>query len=64
MILVKNKIARSVLEDNPDLLSDKEEKSQHGLGVKQIKALTEKYDGLCDFYEQDQYFCACVFIPE
>lgn len=64
MILVKNKIAHSVLEDNPDLISDKEEKSLHGMGVKKIRALTEKYDGLCDFYEKEHYFCACVFIPE
>lgn len=63
-ILVKNRIARSVLETNKDLISQKEEKALHGFGVKQIKALAEKYDGLCDFYEKDHYFCVCVFIPE
>lgn len=64
MILVKNKISQSVLDANSQLISGKKEKHLHGFGVKQIKVLVEKYNGLCDFYEEDNYFCACVFIPE
>ena len=63
-ILVKNRIARSVLSDNPNLRTDKEDKDRHGMGVKKIRELTEKYEGLCDFYEEDKFFCASVFIPQ
>lgn len=62
-ILVKNQISRSVLDGNPKLLSSKPEKGSHGMGVPQIRGITKKYEGMCDFYEEDGYFCACVFIP-
>ena len=62
-MLVKNKISCSVLERNPELLSSKPEKDSHGMGIPQIRSITEKYDGMSDFYEEDGYFCACVFIP-
>lgn len=61
-ILVKNKIGKSVLQVNPHLESTKEEKDVHGMGIRQIQELVKKYDGLCDFFEEDGYFCASVFI--
>lgn len=63
-ILVKNRIQKSVLSINSDLVSGKDDKKHHGFGVKQIKSIVEKYEGMCDFYEEDNYFCACAFIPE
>ena len=62
-ILIKNKIGRSVLDSNPLLISSKLEKGSHGMGVSQIRSITEKYGGLCDFYEENGSFCACAFIP-
>ena len=61
-ILVKNSISQSVLSENPQLLSTKEGAS-HGMGIVQIKAIVEKYYGLCDFYEEENWFCAGAFIP-
>lgn len=63
-MIVKNKISSSVLEKNPSLQSRKADKKNHGMGVSQIKSLTEKYCGISDFYEKDGFFCACSFIPE
>lgn len=62
-ILVKNKISVSVLAANPDLSTTKADGASHGMGIPQIKAITAKYGGMCDFYEEDGYFCACAFIP-
>ena len=62
-ILVKNKITDSVLGKNPGLATKKTDKERHGMGVSQIKDIAGKYQGLCDFYEEDGFFCACVFIP-
>ncbi len=62
-IVVKNRIKSSVLETNPNLETTKEDKAEHGKGVAQIRQITEKYDGMCDFYEEDGFFVACAFIP-
>ena len=64
-ICVKNKIADSVLRENPDLLSTKEaEDDMHGIGILRIKEIVENYHGMYDVYEMDGFFCVAVFIPE
>ena len=60
---VKNKIDCSVLSDNPDLATTKEEKDKHGVGTGQIKTITEKYGGMVDIYEDAGMFCVSVMIP-
>ena len=50
-IAVKNSIDQSVLERNPELRTSKTEQG-HGLGIKQIRAIVEKYDGELDIYEE------------
>ncbi len=62
-ILVKNTISQSVLAENPDLKTTKSDGTSHGMGIPQIKAITEKYGGMCDFYEEGDCFCVCAFIP-
>lgn len=63
IILIKNTISESILKSNPKLQSNKEASDLHGYGVGQINNLTKKYDGLCDFYEEEGLFCACVMFP-
>lgn len=63
-ILIQNSIGRSVLAENPELRSTKPNLEKHGYGIRQIKLIAEKYDGLCRFYEEDGMFCAAVMIPE
>lgn len=62
-ILVKNKISVSVLAENPGLSTTKADCASHGMGIPQIRTITRKNGGMCDFYEEDGYFCACAFIP-
>lgn len=62
-ILVKNRIDNSVLKINPELKSGKNNTEQHGFGIKQIKTIAEKYDGIVDIYEEDNMFCVNVMIP-
>lgn len=61
VITVKNSIDGSVLENNPNLLSSKTEPG-HGYGVKQMKAITEKYEGDIDIYEKDGMFIVRVML--
>lgn len=61
VITVKNSIDGSVLEDNPELATSKEEPG-HGYGMKQMKAVTEKYEGNIDIYEKDGMFIVSVML--
>lgn len=62
-ITVKNRIDKSVLDENPDLISTKPDSECHGFGVRQIKDIAEKYGGMVDIYENDGMFCVSVIIP-
>lgn len=63
-IYVKNRIAKSVLEQNPELSTSKEDNTGHGFGVSKIKRIVETCGGMYDFYEEEGYFCVNVFIPQ
>ncbi len=63
-ICVKNQITSSVLTENPKLSSSKEDKEQHGFGVAKIKEIVGQYNGMADFYEEEEFFCVKVFIPK
>lgn len=59
---LKNTIDKSVLKDNPGLSTTKKNKANHGYGTKIIKEISNKYNGKCDFYEEDNYFCCNVVL--
>lgn len=61
VITVKNSIDGSVLKDNPELATSKEEPG-HGYGMKQMKAVIEKYEGSMDIYEKDGMFVVSVML--
>ena len=61
VITVKNSIDSSVLLNNPDLISTKEE-AGHGLGMKQIKSIVEKYNGNIDIYEKNNKFVVSIML--
>lgn len=61
---LKNTINRSVLSNNPNLKTTKSDKSEHGFGTKIIRDVAEKYDGICDFYEEDDLFCCNVVLKK
>ena len=61
-IAVKNSISKSVLTDNPNLETDKPNKSEHGFGIRSIKSIAEKYDGSVDFSEENGFFISEVWL--
>ena len=63
-IAVKNSIAESVLLNNPDLKTDKQNKSEHGFGIKSIKQIADKYDGSIEFKEENGVFIAEVWLKK
>ena len=72
VISVKNRISKSVLDENPELKSTKNigeggvtaDGEKHGFGVNQIKEIIEFYGGLTDFYEEDGFFIVNMFVPK
>lgn len=62
-IICKNSIPSSVLKNNPDLDSSKKNKKMHGYGIKSIRNVVEKYDGLIEFYEENDHFGVQIALP-
>lgn len=62
MISVKNTIINSVLEYNPNLISTKNEKELHGLGILSMKEVVQKYNGSIEFYESGNKFCCDMLL--
>ena len=63
MIICKNTIQQSVLKDNKRLLSTKKEPEVHGLGHQIVEATAEKYQGMVDYFEEDDMFGVQVMLP-
>lgn len=59
---LKNTIDKSILKDNPKLCTTKTGK--HGYGIKIIRDISEKYNGKCDFYEENLFFCCNVILKK
>lgn len=69
VICVRNRIAESVLERNPALLSSRQEEASremgiHGMGIPGMKEITEGYNGILDLYESEGFFCVSAYIPK
>lgn len=60
--LIKNTVAGSVLENDPDLATTKPDKDSHGLGIKIIRSIAAKYGGRVDHYEEDGLFCCRIAV--
>lgn len=59
---LKNTVGTSVIANNKELRSTKNAGEEHGYGTKIIRDITEKYNGRCDFYEEDDLFCCSVML--
>lgn len=62
IITVKNSIERSVLEDNPNLITVKEDKVFHGNGIPSVKKIAENYNGCTNFIEKDNMFISKIML--
>ena len=61
---LKNTIDGSVLESNKNLHTTKNMSDEHGYGTKIIRDIAIKYNGRCDFYEEDDFFCCNVILKK
>ena len=61
-IIVKNSIEKSVLENNSNLETSKKNKTSHGIGIRSVKSIVKKYDGMVQFYEEQNEFCCHILL--
>ena len=61
-IILDNKVAHSVLSDNPKLSTTKKDKKKHGIGILSVKSTAEKYNGMLNFYEKGDKFTVHVVL--
>lgn len=61
-ITIGNTITSSVLENNAELKTTKKDFEHHGLGTQSMKNITEKYDGIIEFYENENMFITNIMI--
>lgn len=59
---IGNAIEHSVLRDNQELATTKENKAEHGFGIKSVRRLVEKYEGAMNIYEADAMFWVEVIL--
>lgn len=64
LIQIANRTDTQVLNDNPGLVTDKPDKDVHGLGVRSVRKLIQKYDGTMVCYEEDGYFIWTIVFKE
>lgn len=55
-ILIKNRIADSVISVNRQLHTTKADKQHHGYGLKTVRVLAESHNGMVDIYEKNGFF--------
>lgn len=61
-IVVKNTIAESVLDKNPKLETDKEDRTIHGFGITSMRRIADNYGGSVEFREEDHRFVAEIWL--
>ncbi|MGN1276108.1 MAG: sensor histidine kinase [Floccifex sp.] len=59
-IEISNTVEDNVLADNPDLLTNKSDKSLHGIGLRSVKDIVEKYGGIINFAQKSNKFYVYV----
>lgn len=64
VIKTENSISQSVLDSNPQLTSTKAEEEENGLGIISVRETASKYDGRAEFYEDNGYFTAEIWLKK
>ena len=63
-VVIRNTIENSVIQNNKNLKTHKLDSTQHGWGLKSIKDIVDKYDGLIDIYENSGMFFVDILLAK
>ena len=64
MIKVENYIKESVLENNPSFFTTKKDKLTHGIGIRSVKKIVKKLEGIYCCDETEHTFVTNIMIPD
>lgn len=64
MYRISNTVERDVLAENPNLFTSKSNKELHGIGLKSVKDVVEKYNGMMNFKQKANIFYAYVSLEK
>lgn len=64
MIKVENYIHESVLEHNPSFLTTKKDKMNHGIGIRSVKKIVKKLEGIYSCEETEHTFVTNIMLPD
>ena len=60
LLMIENTAPENALENNKQLATTKDDTSRHGYGVKSIRSIAEKYNGMVDFSQIEDRFRSTV----
>lgn len=63
-IEISNTVETDVLENNPELKTNKESKELHGIGLKSVRGIVEKYDGILNFNQKSNRFYVYILLKK
>lgn len=63
-VKVGNHIEKSVLKNNRNLTTSKENKDLHGIGTKRVKEMVEKNNGFLEYYEVENEFICEIMLQK
>lgn len=63
-ILIGNGTSLPVLAVNKEMTTTKPDKNEHGIGVKNIKGVVSKYDGMIQYYEENSMFFCHILLEQ
>ncbi|MGN1102619.1 MAG: sensor histidine kinase [Huintestinicola sp.] len=61
-ITIANAIDSSVLKNNAELSTTKDDKRLHGLGTQSMQNIVDQYDGMIDYYEKNGMFIVDMMV--
>ena len=64
MIKVENYIKESVLENNPSFFTTKRDKENHGIGIRSVKKIVKKLEGIYTCEEVEHIFVTKIMLPD
>lgn len=62
VIICKNKISSSILKENPNMTTTKNDTVSHGIGLQSVRNILKSYDGELVFKEQEQELLANILL--
>lgn len=60
LLMIENTAPENALENNKQLATTKDDTARHGYGVKSIRSIAEKYNGMVDFSQIEDRFRSTV----